>query len=129
MLQATAKYQALTAISVEEHADLLERLQKPYEQQGAFDEDQHDEPYISEVYTRDILMDGVLIWMEDDFSRVSIISRLGTTPSASRSILGRYGNSVNNDAPLGDFGGLDDFAAGFSLVPLAKVALRTQQYL
>ena len=39
ILQAIAKYQALVAISVEERADLLERLQKPYEQQGAFNED------------------------------------------------------------------------------------------
>jgi hypothetical protein len=33
-------------------------------------------------------MDRVLIWMEDDFLRVSITLRLDTTPSASRSILG-----------------------------------------
>jgi hypothetical protein len=129
MLQATAEYRALAAMTAEERADLLERLRKPYEWQGAFDEDQHDEPYIPEVYTRDIPTDRVLTWMEDDFSRVSIIPRLDTTPSASGSILGRRGNSVNSDAPLGDFGGLDDFAAGFSFVPLAKVAPRTQQYI
>ena len=61
ILQAIAKYQALVAISVEEHADLLERLQKPYKQQGAFNEDQYNKPYILEVYTRDILIDRVLI--------------------------------------------------------------------
>jgi len=116
-------------MSAEERADLLERLWKPYEWQGAFVEDQHDEPYIPDVGTRDISTDRVLTWMEDDFLRVSITSRLDTTPSASGSILGRRGNSVNSDAPLGDFGGLGDFAAGSSFVPLAKVALRTQQYL
>lgn len=88
ILQATAEYRALAAMSAEERADLLERLWKPYEWQGAFDEDQHDEPYIPEVYTRDISMDSVLTWMEDDFLRVSITSRLDTAPSASRSILG-----------------------------------------
>jgi len=116
-------------MSAEERADLLERLQKPYEWQGAFDEDQHDEPYIPEVYTRDISTDRVLTWMEDDFLRVSITSRLDTAPSASGSILGCCGNSVNSDAPLGDFGGLGDLAASSSFVPLAKVAPRTQQYL
>ena len=64
--------------------------------------------------------------MEDDFLRVSITSRLDIAPSASRSILGCCGNSINSDAPLSDFSGLSDLATSSSFVPLAKVALRTQ---
>ena len=67
--------------------------------------------------------------MEDDFLRVSITLCLDIAPSTSKSILGYYRNSVNSDAPLSDFSGLSDLAASSSFVPLAKVALRTQQYL
>ena len=74
-------------------------------------------------------MDRVLTWMEDDFLRVSITSRLDTAPSASRSILGCYRNSVNSNTPLSDFSGLGDLATSSLFVPLAKVVLRTQQYL
>ena len=63
--------------------------------------------------------------MEDDFLRVSITSRLDTAPSTSKSILGYYGNSVNNDAPLSDFSGLGNLTTSSLFVPLVKVALRT----
>lgn len=128
MLQATAEYRALAAMNAEERAILLERLRKPYEWQGAFNEDQHDEPQIPVVYTRDVPVDRVLAWMEDDFIRVSTVSRRNTAPSASGSVSGRREDSVNSDAPLGDFGGLGDFTAGSSFVPLAKSAPRTRQY-
>lgn len=128
MLQATAEYRTLAAMGAEERADLLERLRKPYEWQGAFDEDQHDEPHIPEAYTRDMPTDRLLTWMEDDFSRISIESRGATAPSTSGSVSDRNEDSLNSDASLGDFGGLDDFAAGSSFVPIAKPTARTQQY-
>jgi hypothetical protein len=63
--------------------------------------------------------------MEDDFLRVSITSRLDIAPSASRSILGCCGNSVNSNAPLSDFSGLGNLTTSSLFVPLVKVALRT----
>jgi hypothetical protein len=128
MLQATAEYRALAAMGAEERADLLERLRKPYEWIGAFDEDQYDEPEVPEAYTRDIPMDRVLTWMKDHFSPISIASRRDTAPSTSGSVSGRREDSINNDAPIGDFGDLDEFAAGSLFVPLEKPVPRTQQY-
>lgn len=128
MLQATAEYRALAAMSAEERADLLERLRKPYEWQGAFDEDQHDEPAIPEAYTGSIPTDRIMTWMEDDFSQISLASRRDTAPSTSGSASGRCEDSVDRDAPLGDFSGLNNFAAGSLFVPLEKPAPRTQQY-
>jgi hypothetical protein len=127
MLQATAEYRALAAMSPDERAELLERLRKPYEWHGAFPEDQHDEPHIPEVYTRNIPTDRVLTWMEDDFSRISIAAPRSTAPSDPGSATRRREDSSNR-GPVGSFGDLDDFASGSSYVPLAKPPPRTQQY-
>jgi hypothetical protein len=128
MLQATAEYRALAAMTAEERADLLERLRKPYEWEGAFSDDQHDEPYIPEVYTREIPTDRVLKWMEDDFSEISIARAGSIAPSDPGSSLRRRVGSVSSHGPLGGFDDVNDFVTGSSFVPLAKPPPRTQQY-
>ncbi len=127
LLQTTEEYRFLEAMSAEERADRLEHLRKPYEWEGAFPEDQHDEPQIPEVYTREIPTERVLTWMEDDFSRISIAPTESTAPRGVGSASGRYVDSINSHSSLGGFDDVDDFPAGSSFVPIAN-PVRTQQY-
>jgi hypothetical protein len=128
MLQATAEYRALAAMSAEERADLLERLRKPYEWEGAFIEDQHDEPDIPEIYSREMPRQRVLTWMEDDFSRISTTRTGSAAPSNIESTPRRRVDSIDSENPPGGFDDLDDFGTRSSFAPLAKSTPRTQQY-
>lgn len=132
MLQATAEYRALLAMSPEERAELLERLRKPFEFYGAFEEDQHD-MVIPDVYIRDASTSRAMTSMEGSPSRGinmedTNMAHNVTATSDPMSVLGSHESTDNSWTPRGDFGDWDDFAMDSSYTPLSKPPPRDLEY-
>jgi hypothetical protein len=122
MLQATAEYRALAAMSGEERTELLERLRMPYEWEGAWEEDQYDAE-IPVEYTRDMPRDRerVMRWMTGEPSPDVEAASTGTAPNNSASTVD------NSWIPIEDLDEPDNLVAGSPYVRVVRQT-RNQEY-